>query len=65
VRWRPRPGPHGATVLTASPEPAIEYEVSLNPELVLDTNVRSEWSAAEDVLRLTRRLLGRRPAPGE
>jgi bifunctional enzyme CysN/CysC len=61
VRWRPQPHPRGGVALTA-PEAAVEYEVSLNPELVLDTHARSEWSAAEDVLRLTRRLLGRRPA---
>jgi adenylylsulfate kinase len=57
VRWGPRPG-GGADV----PDIVLEYEHSLRPDLVLDTAVRSEWAAAEDLLRLARRLLRRRLA---
>jgi adenylylsulfate kinase len=57
VRWHPRPGA-GAAV----PDVVLEYEHSLRPDLVLDTAVRSEWAAAEDLLRLARRLLRRRLA---
>jgi adenylylsulfate kinase len=57
VRWRPH---HGAT--TAAPDLAIEYEYSLNPDLLLDTETRSEWTAAEDLVGFTRRLLTLVPA---
>jgi adenylylsulfate kinase len=58
VRWRP----HGGTV-TAAPDLAIEYEYSLRPDLVLDTETRSEWTAAEDLVGFARRLLARTPTP--
>jgi len=54
VRWRPR-GSAG----TAVPDLAIEYEYSLRPDLVLDTETRSEWTAAEDLVGFARRLLAR------
>jgi adenylylsulfate kinase len=54
VRWRP----HGA-VTAAAPDLAVEYEYSLNPDLLLDTETRSEWTAAEDLVRFARRLLTR------
>jgi adenylylsulfate kinase len=52
VRWRPHDGPASAT-----PDLAIEYEYSLDPDLLLDTETRSEWSAAEDLVIFARRLL--------
>jgi adenylylsulfate kinase-like enzyme len=55
VRWGPRPT--GGT-----PDVVPEYEYADNPELLLDTGSRSEWAAAEDLLRLARRLLRRRVA---
>jgi adenylylsulfate kinase len=58
VRWRP----HGSAI-TATPDLAIEYEYSLCPDLVLDTETRSEWTAAEDLVRFARRLLARTPGP--
>ena len=58
VRWRPWPCPRGATV-TAAPDFAIEYEYSLNPDLLLDTETRSEWTAADDLVRFAHRLLER------
>jgi adenylylsulfate kinase len=60
VRWRPRP--HGGAVM-AAPDLAIEYEYSLSPDLLLDTETRSEWAAAEDLLGFAHRLLAR-TAPG-
>jgi len=54
VRWR---SSHGAT--TAVPDLTIEYEYSLNPDLLLDTETRSEWTAAEDLFRFAHRLLTR------
>ena len=58
VRWRP----HGATG-TAAPDLAIEYEYSLNPDLLLDTEKRSEWTAADDLVGFARRLLMRPSIP--
>jgi hypothetical protein len=59
VRW----GPHGG-VTTAAPDLALEYEYSLNPDLLLDTETRSEWTAAEDLVRFAHRLLTRVAHPG-
>jgi adenylylsulfate kinase len=53
VRWGVRPCPHASDV---APDIVLEYEYSLNPDLVLDTATRSEWTAREDLLRLARRL---------
>lgn len=39
------------------PEIALDYEAALDPDLTLHTDVQSPDSAAEDVLRLARRLL--------
>ena len=58
VRWHPRPDPHGG-VLIVAPDLALEYEYSLKPDLVLDTETRSEWTALEDLLGFARRLLDR------
>lgn len=57
VRWGPHIG-----VIAAAPDLAIEYEYSLTPDLLLDTQTRSEWTAAEDLVGFARRLLGR-PTP--
>jgi adenylylsulfate kinase-like enzyme len=59
VRW----GPHGG-VTTAAPDLALEYEYSLNPDLLLDTETRSEWTAAEDLVAFAHRLLTRVAHPG-
>ena len=59
VRWRPRRCPNGGDVLTA-PEDVLNYEHSLNPDLLVETHARSEWAAVEDLVRLARRLC-RRP----
>jgi adenylylsulfate kinase len=55
VRWRP----HGGGMATAAPDLAGEYEYSLHPDLLLDTETRSEWTAAEDLVRFAHRLLTR------
>jgi hypothetical protein len=47
-------------VTTAAPDLAIEYEYSIKPDLLLDTGTRSEWTAAEDLVRFARRRLLRR-----
>jgi len=62
-RWRPHAAPHGG----AGPEPEwpTAYEYAANPELIVDTAARSEWTAAEDVLGLARRLLARGGPRGE
>ena len=45
------------TTLTATlPELALDYELSLRPELTLDTEVHEGWAAVEEVLRLAQRL---------
>jgi adenylylsulfate kinase/bifunctional enzyme CysN/CysC len=54
VRWGPHVG-----MITAAPDLAIDYEYSLNPDLLLDTQTRSEWTAAEDLVDFARRLLAR------
>jgi adenylylsulfate kinase len=54
ARWR---GPFEGTALTATlPEVAIDYEVSLRPELTLDTEAHQVWTAVDEVLRLAQRL---------
>jgi adenylylsulfate kinase len=58
VRWHPRPDPHGGVAIVA-PDLALEYEYSLKPDLVLDTETRSEWTALEDLLGFARRLVDR------
>jgi adenylylsulfate kinase len=58
VRWATRGAGH-AVVLAGEPDLAIEYEYSLTPDLLLDTQTRSEWTAAEDLASFARRLLGR------
>jgi adenylylsulfate kinase len=58
VRWQARPGPHGGA-LAAGPDLAVEYEYSLDPDLLLDTQTRSEWTAAEDLVGFAHSLLGR------
>jgi hypothetical protein len=45
--------------MPAVPDLAIEYEYSLKPDLLLDTETRSERTAAEDLLGFARRLLTR------
>lgn len=57
VRWRAqaRPGSPG-------PDIAVEYEYSLEPDLLLDTQARSEWTAAEDLAGFAHRLLDRSTA---
>jgi len=62
VRWHPRSTTVGEVVAVA-PDVALEYEYSLNPDLILDTETRSEWTAAEDLIAFARRLLDR-PATG-
>ena len=54
VRWR-----LASRAIPAVPDLAIEYEYSLKPDLLLDTETRSEWTAAEDLLGFARRLLTR------
>ena len=60
---RPRAGgalaPEPRRRTTAAPDLAIEYEYSLNPDLLLDTETRSEWTAAEDLVSFAHRLLTR------
>ena len=54
MRWAPEPRSHHG-----GPDLAIEYEYSLNPDLLLDTETRSEWTAAEDLFVFAHRLLTR------
>jgi hypothetical protein len=55
--------PHGG-VTTAAPDLAVKYEYSLNPDLLLDTETRSEWTAVEDLVAFAHRLLARVAHPG-
>jgi adenylylsulfate kinase len=58
VRWSARGGGR-PLALAEELELATEYEYSLAPDLLLDTQSRSEWTAAEDLVSFARRLLGR------
>jgi adenylylsulfate kinase-like enzyme len=58
ARWSPYGG-----VATATPDLAVEYEYSTNPDLLLDTETRSAWTAAEDLVRFARRRLARASTP--
>lgn len=55
VRWRPRRPPVSPGSITI--DWPGEYEYADCPELTLDTAVRSEWTATEDLRALARRLL--------
>jgi adenylylsulfate kinase len=53
-RWR---RPSRATALAATlPEPIVEYEMSLRPDLTLDTEALDVWTSVQEVLRLAERL---------
>ena len=57
VRWRlggGRPGARAGAV--GPPELAVDYEPSLSPDLTLHTDLQDLGSAAEEILRLARRL---------
>lgn len=58
VRWRPNRCPHGTGVLVQ--EWPLAYEYATNPDIIIDTAVRNEWTAAGDLLVLARHLLARR-----
>jgi adenylylsulfate kinase len=58
ARW----SPYGS-VATATPDLAVEYEYSASPDLLLDTETRSAWTAAEDLVRFARRRLARASPP--
>jgi adenylylsulfate kinase len=53
-RWR-RPSTETATMATL-PEPIVEYEMSLKPDVTVDTESREVWFSVEEVLRLVERL---------
>ena len=63
VRWLPHRCAAGVGVEAL--EWPVECEYALNPELLVDTAVRSEWTAAEDILGLARRLLAYGDPRGE
>ena len=67
VRWLPQFGEGGCASGggVAAVEWPVECEYALNPELIVDTAVRSEWTAAEDILGLARRLLAYGDPKGE
>ena len=53
-RWR---RPSAETALTATlPELMVDYEVSLRPELTVDTQAHEVWTAVDEVVRLAQRL---------
>jgi adenylylsulfate kinase len=53
-RWRQ---PSVETALTATlPELIVDYEVSLRPELTVDTEAHEVWAAVDEVVRLAQRL---------
>jgi adenylylsulfate kinase len=53
-RWR---RPSSETALAATlPEWIVDYEISLRPELTLDTEIHQVWTAVDEVLRLAQRL---------
>ncbi len=59
-RWRlgPNVGQLGAPGTDAPPDIELDYEESLQPELVIHTRVQDPWSMVERVLFLVHRLAG-------
>jgi adenylylsulfate kinase len=56
-RWR---HPSRETVMTATlPETIVDYEMSLRPDLTLDTEAMEPWASIEAVLRLVEHLPSR------
>ena len=53
-RWE-RPSAERAVMATL-PESIVEYEMSLRPDVTLDTESREAWFSVEEVLRLVERL---------
>ena len=43
-------------VMATLPEPIVEYEMSLRPDVTLDTESREAWFSIQEVLRLVERL---------
>jgi adenylylsulfate kinase len=59
VRWNPTFCASGArrkTAAGAAPDVLLDYERSLNPELIVHTHVRDPWSATQEILALAHRL---------
>ncbi len=53
-RWRH--ASRDAALLATVPESIAEYEMSLSPEVTVDTEAREVWFSVEEVLRLVERL---------
>jgi len=45
-----------APEIASGPELVVDYEVSLRPDLAIDTHAHSAWMVVDDVLRLAQRL---------
>lgn len=59
VRWNltlVARAPHPRDAAREAPEMVLDYEHSLNPELIVHTDLQDLWSATEEVLRLAERL---------
>jgi hypothetical protein len=53
-RWRYPP--RDAAMLATVPESIAAYEMSLSPDVTVDTEAREVWFSVEEVLRLVERL---------
>jgi adenylylsulfate kinase len=67
IRWH-LAGSHGRpgwTIGTGVPDIVLDYEGSLQPQLVIHTDIEDPWTAAESVMLLARRLRGAATQRGE
>jgi adenylylsulfate kinase len=46
----------GRPAVTRAPDIVLDYEVSLNPDLVVHTDLSSAWSATDEIVKLVHRL---------
>jgi adenylylsulfate kinase len=53
----------GRSSVTPAPDIVLDYEVSLNPDLIVHTNLTTVWSATDEIVMLAHRLQHRTGEP--
>jgi adenylylsulfate kinase len=53
----------GRSSVTRAPDIVLDYEVSLNPDLIVHTNLTTVWSATDEIVMLAHRLQHRTGEP--